>query len=70
MLSHTPAPLIKTDLWIDYVRGEDRVASTGLFQRKVWVSAGNLPLLRIGDVWRDGKLEASPDYQLERFIDL
>jgi hypothetical protein len=40
------------------------------FQRKVWVSAGTLPLLRIGDVWRDGKLEASPDYQLERFIDL
>lgn len=40
------------------------------FQRKVWVSAGTLPLLRIGDVWRDGKLEASPDYQLERFVDL
>ena len=55
---------------MDYVREEDRVAPTGMFQRKVWVSAGNLPLLRIGDVWRDGKLEASPDYQLERFIDL
>lgn len=40
------------------------------FQRKVWVSAGTLPLLRIGDIWRDGKLEASPDYQLERFVDL
>ena len=39
-------------------------------QRKVWVSAGTLPLLRIGDVWREGKLEASPDYQLERFVDL
>ncbi len=34
------------------------------------MSVGTLPLLRIGDVWRDGKLEASPDYQLERFVDL
>lgn len=40
------------------------------FQRKVWISAGTLPLLRIGDIWRDGKLEASPDYQLERFVDV
>lgn len=44
--------------------------SPARFQRKVWISAGTLPLLRIGDVWRDGKLEASPDYQLERFLDL
>lgn len=40
------------------------------FQRKVWISAGTLPLLRVGDIWRDGKLEARPDYQLERFADL
>lgn len=40
------------------------------FQRKVWVSVGTLPLLRIGDIWRDGKLEASPDYQLESFVNL
>jgi hypothetical protein len=39
-------------------------------QRKVWVSVGTLPLLRIGDIWRDGKLEAQPDYQLETFHDL
>lgn len=39
-------------------------------QRKVWVSAGTLPLLRIGDIWREGKLEARPDYQLESFADL
>jgi len=32
---------------MDYVREEDRVAPTGMFQRKVWVSAGNLPLLRM-----------------------
>lgn len=40
------------------------------FQRKAWVSVGTLPLLRIGDIWRDGKLEARPDYQLESFADL
>ncbi|WP_211455141.1 hypothetical protein [Collimonas antrihumi] len=40
------------------------------FQRKVWISAGTLPLLRIGDIWRNDKLEASPEYQLETFVDL
>jgi hypothetical protein len=40
------------------------------FQRKVWISVGTLPLLGIGDVWREGKLEASPDYQRECFADL
>lgn len=44
--------------------------SPAKFQRKVWISSGTLPLLRIGDIWRDGKLEASPDYQLECFADL
>jgi hypothetical protein len=39
-------------------------------QRKVWVSVGTLPLLAIGDVWRDGQLEMRPDYELERFTDL
>jgi hypothetical protein len=40
------------------------------FQRKAWVSVGTLPLLRIGDIWRDGRLEARPNYQLESFADL
>ena len=40
------------------------------FQRKAWVSVGTLPLLRIGDIWRDGRLEARPDYQMESFADL
>lgn len=39
-------------------------------QRKVWVSIGTLPLLRIGDIWRNGQLVASPDYELEQFLDL
>ncbi|MBB5393963.1 MULTISPECIES: hypothetical protein [unclassified Herbaspirillum] len=39
-------------------------------QRKVWVSVGTLPLLRIGDIWRDGLLETTPDYQFESFSDL
>ena len=31
---------------------------------------GTLPLLRIGDVWRDGQLDVRPDYQLEEFTDI
>lgn len=37
------------------------------FQRRVWVSVGTLPLLRVGDVWRDGQLVVRPDYELEEF---
>jgi hypothetical protein len=40
------------------------------FQRKAWVSVGTLPVLRIGDIWRDGKLVDQPAYQLESFSDL
>ena len=40
------------------------------FQRKIWISVGTLPRLRIGDIWRNGQLEVSPDYQLESFVDL
>jgi len=40
------------------------------FQRRVWVSVGTLPLLRIGDIWRDGQLEVRPDYELEEFTDI
>ena len=40
------------------------------FQKKVWVSVGTLPMLRVGDIWRDGMLECRPDYELERFAGL
>jgi hypothetical protein len=39
-------------------------------QRKVWISVGTLPLLGVGDIWRDGQLEIRPDYELEHFSDL
>lgn len=39
-------------------------------QRKVWISVGTLPLLRIGDIWRNGQLESAPDYEFEQFPDL
>ena len=39
-------------------------------QRKVWISVGTLPLLRIGDIWRNGQLAFAPDYELEQFPDL
>lgn len=44
--------------------------SPAKFQRRVWVSVGTLPMLRVGDVWRNGELDARPDYQLESFPDL
>lgn len=39
-------------------------------QRKVWVSVGTLPLLRVGDIWRNGQLVYAADYELEQFLDL
>jgi hypothetical protein len=39
-------------------------------QRKVWISVGTLPLLGIGDIWRNGQLEMCPDYESECFPDL
>ncbi|NRR29603.1 hypothetical protein HSX11_05315 [Oxalobacteraceae bacterium] len=40
------------------------------FHRKVSVSVGTLQVLRIGEIWRDGKLAAAPEYQLEQFSNL
>lgn len=40
------------------------------FQRRVWVSVGTLPLLRIGDIWRDDQLDVRPDYEQEEFTDI
>jgi hypothetical protein len=39
-------------------------------QRKVWISVGTLPLLGIGDIWRNSQLEMRLDYELEHFTDL
>ena len=44
--------------------------SQARFQRKIWVSVGTLPLLRVGDVWRNTVLEFQPDYELETFENL
>jgi hypothetical protein len=44
--------------------------SQARFQRKVWVSVGTLPLLRVGDIWRNSALEFQPDYELETFENL
>lgn len=41
--------------------------SQARFQKKVWVSVGTLPLLRVGDIWRNTALEFQPDYELETF---
>lgn len=41
-----------------------------LRKKQIWVSVGQLALLRVGDIWRCGKLAARPDYALETFEDL
>ena len=43
--------------------------SPARFQRKIWISVGTLPMLRIGDIWRNGQLVTQPDYELEKFPD-
>lgn len=45
-------------------------ASHAQYQKRVWVSVGVLPLLRVGDVWRNTRLDAQPDYELETFTDI
>ncbi|HEY4074300.1 MAG TPA: hypothetical protein VGM52_14490 [Herbaspirillum sp.] len=40
------------------------------YQRKAWVSIDSLGLFRVGDIWRNGRLETRPDYQLETFDEL
>jgi len=39
-------------------------------QRKCWVSVGSIGLFRVGDIWRNGRLETCPEYQQETFQDL
>jgi hypothetical protein len=40
------------------------------FQRKVWISVGTMPMLRIGDIWCNGKLAVRPEYEIEYFLNL
>lgn len=39
-------------------------------QTRAWVSVGTLAMMRIGDIWRNQKLFARPDYELETFTDI
>lgn len=39
-------------------------------QWRTWVSVGTLVMMRIGDIWRNKKLVARPDYELETFTDI
>jgi hypothetical protein len=60
-----PEALLKPELLI-----QPRATDFGKQQCCRRVSVGTLPILRIGDVWRDQKLLLRPDYQLETFRDL
>lgn len=39
-------------------------------QQDVWMPIGSLGMLRIGDIWHDGKVVAQPHYSCEAFEDL
>lgn len=39
-------------------------------QRSIWMPIGSLPMLRIGDVWQNGKLAFQPEYQKAVFQNL
>ncbi|MCL2660595.1 MAG: hypothetical protein FWD64_08775, partial [Acidobacteriaceae bacterium] len=39
-------------------------------QKDVWVPVAALPLLAVGDLWQDGRLVVSPDYDVESFSSL
>jgi len=40
------------------------------YQRGTWVSVGTLTFLRVGDIWKNGELQATPDYEIETFTDV
>lgn len=60
---------IQDDRFLDdsAVQLSPQATSPARFQRKVWVSVGTLPLLRVGDLWQNGQLIAEPDYEPEEF---
>lgn len=39
-------------------------------QRSIWMPIGSLPMLRIGDVWQNGKMALQPEYQKAVFPNL
>lgn len=39
-------------------------------QRDVWMPVGSLPLLRIGDIWKDGAVTVKPIYERQTFEEL
>lgn len=41
--------------------------SATIQQRQIWLSIGLLTVLRVGDVWKSGKLFLTPDHELETF---
>ena len=47
----------------------NRIRSNAGEQREVWLPIGLLPLLRVGDIWTQGKLIRRPTYDFEQFPD-
>ncbi|QWT47178.1 hypothetical protein [Azospira inquinata] len=47
----------------------NRIRSNPAEQRDVWLPIGLLPLLRVGDIWTQGKLTRRPTYDFEQFPD-
>jgi hypothetical protein len=49
---------------------QSKVATEYLRQRQVWIPIGLLFLVKIGDIWKNGKRIHTPHYQKESFEQL
>lgn len=67
----TPSIRVSLSRWPDANLDADRICNvTSPYQCHVYAPVGYLGKLKIGDVWRDGELVSSPQYQTERFTDV
>ena len=67
----TPSIQVSLSQWSDASLDADRICNvTSPHQRQVYAPVGYMGKLKIGDVWRNGELVSSPQYQTERFTDV
>jgi hypothetical protein len=67
----TPSIQVSLSQWSDANLDADRICNvTSPHQRQVYAPVGFMGILKIGDVWRNGELVSSPQYQTERFTDV
>lgn len=67
----TPSIRVSLSQWPDANLDVDRLCNVvNPHQLQIYAPVGYLGKLKIGDVWRNGKLVSSPQYQTERFANV